>query len=58
MKLVLELPDKTMCVFANYIYVKNGEMVMGVAQIDGDDLLEGKKICKGARGYEESRSKV
>ena len=56
MKLVLELPDKTMCVFANYIYVKNGEMVMGSAQIDGDDLLDGKKICKGAKGYEESRS--
>ena len=58
MKLVLELPDKTMCVFVNYIYVKDGEMVMGSEQIDGDDLLEGKKICKGARGYEESRSEI
>lgn len=53
MKLELELPDKTMCVFANYIYVKNGEMVMGSTQIDGDDLLDGKAICKGADSYVE-----
>ena len=56
MKLVLELPDNTMCVFANYIYATPDGMNMGITQIDGDDLLEGKKICKGAEGYEESSS--
>lgn len=58
MKLVLELPDKTMCAFVNYIYCTSDGMSMGVTQIDGDDLLDGKKICKGAKGYEESHSEV
>ena len=56
MKLVLELPDNTMCCFVNYIYCTATGMNMGVTQVDGDDLLDGKKICKGAKGYEESRS--
>ena len=58
MKLVLELPDKTMCVFANYIYLTPTGMSMGVTSIDGDALLDGKAICKGADGYEEDRSEI
>lgn len=57
MKLVLELPEGTMCVFANYVFVTPNGMSMGSTAIDGDALLDGKKICKGADGYEES-SKV
>lgn len=53
MKLVLELPEGTMCVFANYVFVTPNGMSMGSTAIDGDALLDGKKICKGADGYVE-----
>lgn len=52
-KLTLELPKGTMCCFVNYIYATPTGMSMGVTQIDGDDLLNGFKICKGADGYVE-----
>lgn len=31
-------------------------MLMGCTSIDGDDLLNGHKICKGAEGYEEEKA--
>ena len=49
-----ELPDGTLCVFANYIYVTPDGMSMGVTSIDGDALLDGKAICKGADDYEST----
>ena len=52
-KLALELPKGTMCVFVNYVYADADGMTMGVTNIDGDALLEGFKICKGADGYVE-----
>lgn len=55
MKLVLELPDKTMCAFVNYIYCTADGMIMGATQVDGDDLLNGKMICKGAKGYDDTK---
>ena len=54
MKMELELPKDTLVACINYIYVTPDGMSMGVTQIDGDDFIKGKKICKGAVGYEES----
>ena len=35
----IELPDKTLCAFLNYVYVdEDGGMSMGVKQIDTDDI--------------------
>ena len=52
-KITLELPKDVMCCFVNYVYVVPEGMTMGTTAIDGDDLLNGQKICKGADGYED-----
>lgn len=54
MKVTIELPKGAMCCFVNYIYSTESGMLMGCTSIDGDDLLNGHKICKGAEGYEEA----
>ena len=52
--LMLELPVGVMCCFVNYVYATPDGMTMGTTAIDGDDLLRGKKVCKGADGYAET----
>lgn len=58
MKLLLELPEGTMCVFANYVYATPDGMLMQTTSIDGDALYGGIVICKGARGDEESHTEI
>ena len=53
-RLVLELPKGTMGVFVNYVYADSDGVMMASTNIDGDALMDGYKICKGAEGYEES----
>lgn len=50
-KLTLELPKDTLVACINYIYVTPDGMCMEVTGIDGDALMDGFKICKGADGY-------
>lgn len=53
-KLALELPKDIMCCFVSYVYATADGMSMASTAVDGDDLLNGHKICKGADGYEEA----
>lgn len=53
-KIVLELPEGVMCCFVNYVFSTPSGLSMGTTTVDGDDLFNGKKICMGADGYEES----
>lgn len=52
-KLTLELPQDTLCCFVNYVYCGSSGLLMGTTAIDGDDLMNGEAICKGADGYDK-----
>ena len=52
-KVTLELPKGVMCCFVNYVFATPDGLTMGTTEIDGDDIDNGKKVCKGADGYEE-----
>lgn len=43
-----------LCGFVNYVYSTLSGMTMGTTAIDSDDFSFGKKICKGADGYDET----
>ena len=53
MKLELELPNDTLVAVINYLYVTPYGMTLTSTNIDGDDFIKGKKVCKGAVGYVE-----
>lgn len=41
-RLVIEIPEGTLCAFLNYVLVKeNGGMAIGVKQISTDDIAAG-----------------
>ena len=46
MKIILDIPNKTTCVFFNYVYVDEDTcgMRMGVRSLDSDDLVDGNEI--------------
>ena len=48
MKITIELPERAVCAFLNYVYGTDTGMSMGVKQIDTDDIKRGKVlVCDG-----------
>lgn len=48
---ILELPKDVMGLLVNYLFATPDGLSMGTTSIDGDDLVKGYKICRGAEGY-------
>lgn len=44
MKITIELPERAVCAFLNYIYRTDTGMSMGVKQIGTDDIKRGKVL--------------
>ena len=44
MKITVEIPDTTACVFIDYVFYENTGMSMASKPIDTDDLRSGKVI--------------
>ena len=53
MKIILEIPDYTICAFFNYVEYKPSGLAMGVKSIQSDDLEDGAVIKINA-GNEEA----
>ena len=48
MKIMVEIPDTTVCAFINYVFASNGGMSMGARSIDSADLAQGYSNFEGA----------
>lgn len=46
MKITLDIPDTTLCVFINYVFTNKYTygINMGVKSLDSDDLIDGNEI--------------
>lgn len=44
MKIILEIPDHTICAFFNYVEYKPSGLMMGVKSIQSEDLADGAVI--------------
>lgn len=52
MKIILEIPDYTICAFFNYVEYKPSGLTMGVKSIQSEDLADGS-VIKVNGGNEE-----
>ena len=52
MKIILEIPDHTICAFFNYVEYKPSGLKMGVKSIQSDDLEDGAVIKVNADNEE------
>ena len=43
MKITIELPDTTLCVFANYVYTNENGVKMGCKSLDTDAIKSAKE---------------
>ena len=42
MKVMIEIPDTTVCAFINYVFYENNGLSMGAKSIDTDDIEKSK----------------